>query len=342
MATTDGASHLSIGEVLSLLQVEFPDVTISKIRFLESQGLIDPERTPSGYRKFYEADIVRLRWVLRQQRDHFLPLKVIKSKLESGADLDVDDDDDQPAQPTLWSDSAPADASAIATVAASPAPSPTAVAHAAPTLGVVADPGPTHRSVETEVDPAGTGDVAAESHATGDRPSAADSAAWLAALQESPVSPAARAASPRSVPPRPVVPPAELASELAGQRYDLAELSAASGLAPEVVEELVEFGLIHAGRLGGEVSFDGAALLVASAAASFVERGIEPRHLRSYKLGAEREAGLFEQLILPLLRQRNPQSQQVAGETLAQLTEAGETLRRALLHQSLDRHLRSQ
>ena len=54
-------SHLSIGEVLSLLQDEFPDVTISKIRFLESQGLIDPERTPSGYRKFYEADVERLR-----------------------------------------------------------------------------------------------------------------------------------------------------------------------------------------------------------------------------------------------------------------------------------------
>ena len=63
-----GQSHLSIGEVLNLLQDEFPDVTISKIRFLESQGLIDPERTPSGYRKFYGADIDRLRWILVQQR----------------------------------------------------------------------------------------------------------------------------------------------------------------------------------------------------------------------------------------------------------------------------------
>ena len=75
-------SHLSIGEVLSLLQDEFPDVTISKIRFLESQGLLDPERTPSGYRKFYEADIDRLRWILRQQKDHYLPLKVIKDRLD--------------------------------------------------------------------------------------------------------------------------------------------------------------------------------------------------------------------------------------------------------------------
>ncbi len=75
-------SHLSIGEVLSLLQGEFPDVTISKIRFLESQGLLDPERTPSGYRKFYDGDIDRLRWILRQQKDHYLPLKVIKDRLD--------------------------------------------------------------------------------------------------------------------------------------------------------------------------------------------------------------------------------------------------------------------
>ena len=82
--------YLSIGEVLALVKDEFPDVTISKIRFLESQGLIDPERTPSGYRKFYEADVDRLRWILRQQREHFLPLKVIKGRL-AGAVPEPDD-----------------------------------------------------------------------------------------------------------------------------------------------------------------------------------------------------------------------------------------------------------
>ena len=82
-------SHLSIGEVLGLLQGEFPDVTISKIRFLEAQGLLDPERSPSGYRKFREDDIERIRWILLQQRDHFLPLKVIKERLASG-DLSTD------------------------------------------------------------------------------------------------------------------------------------------------------------------------------------------------------------------------------------------------------------
>ena len=68
----------------ALLQDEFPDVTISKIRFLESQGLIDPERTPSGYRKFYDGDVERLRFILREQKEHFLPLKVIKDRLDSG------------------------------------------------------------------------------------------------------------------------------------------------------------------------------------------------------------------------------------------------------------------
>ena len=80
--TVSSRTYLSIGDVLALLRQEFPDVTISKIRFLESQGLVNPERTPSGYRKFYDHDVERLQWVLSQQREHFLPLKVIKGRLE--------------------------------------------------------------------------------------------------------------------------------------------------------------------------------------------------------------------------------------------------------------------
>lgn len=71
----------SIGEVLQLLQAEFADVTISKIRFLEAEGLVTPARTASGYRKFSAADIERLRYVLTAQRDQYLPLKVIKDHL---------------------------------------------------------------------------------------------------------------------------------------------------------------------------------------------------------------------------------------------------------------------
>ncbi len=73
--------ELSIGEVINLLREEFPDVSVSKVRFLESQGLLSPGRSDGGYRQFDQRDIDRLRYVLRQQRDHFLPLKVIKSKL---------------------------------------------------------------------------------------------------------------------------------------------------------------------------------------------------------------------------------------------------------------------
>ena len=79
-----GVAYLSIGEVLGLLLEEFPDVTISKIRFLESQGLIEPERTPSGYRKFFDDDVELLRVILREQRENFLPLRVIKDRIDSG------------------------------------------------------------------------------------------------------------------------------------------------------------------------------------------------------------------------------------------------------------------
>ncbi len=72
---------LTIGEVINLVKEEFPDVSVSKVRFLEDQGLIHPGRSRSGYRQFHESDLKRLRYILRLQRDHFLPLKVIKSKL---------------------------------------------------------------------------------------------------------------------------------------------------------------------------------------------------------------------------------------------------------------------
>lgn len=74
---------LSIGKVLVRLRDEFADITISKIRFLETNGLVSPERTASGYRKFSLIDVERLRYVLRMQRDHFLPLRVIKEHIDA-------------------------------------------------------------------------------------------------------------------------------------------------------------------------------------------------------------------------------------------------------------------
>jgi DNA-binding transcriptional MerR regulator len=91
-------NYQSIGEVLVSVKTEFPDITISKIRFLEAEGLIEPERTPSGYRKFYGHDVERLKSILRMQRDEYLPLKVIKERLlsqDAGAgDVDVSADGD--------------------------------------------------------------------------------------------------------------------------------------------------------------------------------------------------------------------------------------------------------
>jgi Predicted transcriptional regulators len=87
-------NYQSIGEVLVSVKAEFPDITISKIRFLEAEGLIEPERTPSGYRKFYVDDVERLKSILRMQRDEYLPLKVIKDRLlKQGSDEELFDED---------------------------------------------------------------------------------------------------------------------------------------------------------------------------------------------------------------------------------------------------------
>lgn len=95
----------SIGQVLTILKAEFSDVSISKIRFLEGEGLVSPERAPSGYRKYSQADIDRLRYILRVQRDQYLPLKVIRENLEL---MDAGQDPPAPeAPPPPKSDPAP-------------------------------------------------------------------------------------------------------------------------------------------------------------------------------------------------------------------------------------------
>lgn len=84
-----GLSGMSIGVVLDLLRGDFPDVTISKIRFLEAEGLVTPERTASGYRRFTAYDCARLRFILTAQRDQYLPLKVIKAQLDAQPDGEI-------------------------------------------------------------------------------------------------------------------------------------------------------------------------------------------------------------------------------------------------------------
>jgi DNA-binding transcriptional MerR regulator len=228
---------MSIGEVLVSLKTEFPDVTISKIRFLEGEGLIDPERTPSGYRKFYENDVSRLRQILRLQRDEYLPLKVIKERL---AKLDE----------------SPLDA-----------------------------------------EQAGAADASAED---------------------------------------------EVAEPPSGFHMSMEELVAATGVDRERIRELESFGFISPQGANGGTYYDGEAFVILSIVREFFKFGIEPRHLSMYRHFAEREANFFEGIVMPMLRQRNPDARRAATDNLAQLATISRKLKQALLRSNLRQYLEAQ
>ena len=244
---------LSIGEVLDLLKADFPDVTISKIRFLESQGLVDPERTASGYRKFYDDDVERLRWILRQQREHFLPLKVIKDRLARDS----------------------------------------------------ARPG---------------GDVAAPAE-EGDPPAPERSASAAGAGHGFGRSAQAR--------------PDTLASGVSSATLTREELARASGCDDADLVELERYGLLRARTAGDTTWFDEEALIVARLATSFARHGVEARHLRMYKMSADREAGFLEQLASPMVRQRDAAARRQAFELVGELCSLGDQMRASLLRRSL-------
>ncbi|MFD2093721.1 transcriptional regulator FtsR [Blastococcus deserti] len=222
--------RLTIGEVLAVLRDDFPDVTISKIRYLESEDLVHPQRTPSGYRKFSRADVSRLRYVLAAQRDHYLPLRVIKEHLEA---LDR------------------------------------------------GEPVPT----------AGGG--------------------------------------PGSVPPPPIADP-----DADGGVPPLTpeQFARAAGLEPGQLADCVQFGLLATDADGRHPAAD---LPVARAAAGLARHGIEPRHLRVYRSGVEREAGLVEQLVAPVLRARSEEARARATEKLRELATLSAQLHTALLEARL-------
>ena len=115
----------------------------------------------------------------------------------------------------------------------------------------------------------------------------------------------------------------------------LEELATASGLDVETLEELRGYGLLGPTSVGGAEYYDDEALAVATLAAGFARFGVEPRHLRLYKNAADREAGFVEQIVLPLVRQRNPEARARAVTTSEELLELGRGLRRALLRASL-------
>lgn len=270
-------AHLSIGEVLDLLKDEYPDITISKIRFLESQGLIDPERTPSGYRKFYGHDIERLRWVLLQQRDHFLPLKIIKDRLQTtevGSMLA----DSGTSPETTPSNGAPA--SVVPALPIGPRPD--------------FDPEP----------------GVAISHPDPEVPTPKPAPEQTGLL-------------------------GPLLGSLTSATFSLDELSNATGLTREQIRELERYGIVTGRAVGGHVIYDEEALVAGRLARDLGDHGVEARHLRMYKTAAEREAGFYEQMVLPLIKQRNPASRRQAIEKVGDLARLGESLRASLLRQGL-------
>ncbi len=229
-------NYQSIGEVLVSVKAEFPDITISKIRFLESEGLIDPERTPSGYRKFYDKDVERLKSILRMQRDEYLPLKVIKDRL-----LQLEGDDEHPEM-----------------AAGTPG-------------GAEADD--------------------------------------------------------------------ELAEPPTGLQMSIEEMSAATGIDRDRIRELESFGLVCSHGPEAARYYDGDDYIVLSIVKDLFRYGVEPRHLTMYKHFAEREASFFETIVMPQLRQRNPDARRTAAASLADLARASRKLKQALLRTNLRQHL---
>ncbi|GAA0465315.1 MerR family transcriptional regulator [Streptomyces sp. NPDC046215] len=234
---------VSIGTVLTLLREEFPEVTISKIRFLEAEGLVEPQRTPSGYRKFSAADVERLGYVLRMQRDHYLPLKVIREHLD-----------------------------ALSRGEQVPLPSPGASRDAVAPGG----------ASEAESGPAGAAEGA---------------------------------------PHRAPVP-----------RIGRAELLGAVGVTEGELVEWESYGLVAAHPDGG---FDADSVAVAKLVVDLGRFGLEPRHLRAMKGAADRQAGLVEQVVAPLMRHRNPQTRARAEATARELATLSVRLHAALVKAAL-------
>ena len=237
-------AFLSIGEVLGQLRPDFPDITISKIRFLEAEGLVEPERTASGYRKFSREDVARLRYVLSAQRDHYLPLRVIKEHLDAI---------DRGLEPPDLNGAGPKVPRALVSAEGLPGPD-----------------------------------------------------AFLPDVSEI--------------------------------RLSKRELLDAAGLEPERLETLEQYGLLA--PIPGTSHYDGNALGVAKTVAEMARFGIEARHLRPFKAAADREIGLVEQVVMPLVRQRGPEARARADEVARELASLSVKLHASLVRAGLTPGLR--
>ncbi|SJM63205.1 transcriptional regulator FtsR [Microbacterium sp. JB110] len=218
-ATAATAGLLSIGQVLSRLQPDFPQLTSSKLRFLEVQGIVAPQRTASGYRKFSDDDLERLRFALTLQRDHYMPLNVIREHLEQ---LDAGEE-----------------------------------------------------------------------------------------------------------PQTPIAPPSIHPTEV---RYDRKELLAASGAAPQLLNDAISTGVIEAGKKYTERDARLLSTLVA-----LDRHGIEPRHVRGLRQTAEREVALVERAMSALLRRTDATSRAKASELAPELATRLDDIRTIFVKDALGR-----
>lgn len=287
--TTAERPYLSIGEVLGLLLEEFPDITISKIRYLESQGLIVPERTASGYRKFYDEDVERLRYVLTEQKDNFLPLRVIKNRLDTPP-AGIERPEPQRQEPQR--------------------PEPRGIKNVLSAQEMAAQ-----EAVELDSDEDTTVIPDTKTHPASRAPKA------FPIVTDRQSQNAAR---------RPALPdPSDAVGRPA--TYSRAELLELSGLDEAILKDLESFHLVTARQVGNQGLFDEHDLAVAEVARGFAEAGFDVRHLKAWKISAEREAGLFEQRVLPVLRRRSPESRQESNNLLDDLSDLGGRLRAILV-----------
>lgn len=301
--------HLSIGEVLALLLEEFPDVTISKIRFLESQGLIDPERTASGYRKFYPDDVDLLRCILREQQENYLPLRVIKDRIESG---EIDPTNENPRPRGIKN---VPDAPAIP----QPAQHPSAGARREHPAYGSSKPDP------AESPPTGAAALFARTDDPGEETASSKPDLPEARSDSTSTSPSTSKAAVRL-------------SQPAHRLHSATEMCAATKLTADQLADLESYGVLSAEAQGGDKMYDDDALEIATISKRFLDAGVDARHLRGWRVAADREAGLLEQLIQPLLRQRNPDARTRAMTQLEELELAGGKLRAAMMQSALRHH----
>lgn len=302
--TSDERPYLSIGEVLGLLLEEFPNITITKIRFLESQGLIVPERTASGYRKFYDDDVERLRYILTEQKDKFLPLRVIKDRLDT---------------PPTGTERPNLETKEV------PRKEPRGIKNVL-SASEIADPDDEElidKELSDEESAAGepvNGEIIADVVVTKSHPASRAPKAVPAPTERQ-----AQSANRRPAMPDP--------SDAVGRpaTYSRAELLELSGLDEATLKDLEAFHLVTARQVGTQGLFDEHDLAVAEVARGFADAGFDVRHLKAWKISAEREAGLFEQRVLPVLRRRSPESRQESNNLLDDLSDLGGRLRAILV-----------